>query len=43
MSLLRKDGDKGDARAGAAEAALSIIAAGMRIIGKNLEQALTNF
>lgn len=36
MSLLRKDGDKSDARAGAAEAALSIIAAGMRIIG-NIE------
>jgi cytoskeletal protein CcmA (bactofilin family) len=33
MSLLRKDGDKSDARGGAVEAALSIIATGMRITG----------
>jgi len=33
VALLRKDTDKGDARDGAPEAALSIIAAGMRIIG----------
>jgi cytoskeletal protein CcmA (bactofilin family) len=33
MALLRKDGDKGDPRGGAAEAALSIIASGMRITG----------
>jgi len=33
VALLRKDGDKSDARSGAAEAALSIIASGMRITG----------
>ncbi len=33
MALLRKDADKGDARGSTPEAALSIIAAGMRIIG----------
>lgn len=33
MALLRKDSDKVDARGGAPEAALSIFAAGMRIIG----------
>lgn len=33
MALLRKDNDKGDTRGGAPEAALSILAAGMRIIG----------
>ena len=33
MALLRKDTDKSDARGGTPETALSIIAAGMRIIG----------
>ncbi len=33
MALLRKDGDKNEPRGGAVEAALSIIAAGMRITG----------
>lgn len=33
MSLLKKDGEKNDTRSGAVEAALSIIAAGMRITG----------
>lgn len=33
MALLRKDNDKGDIRGGTSEAALSILAAGMRIIG----------
>lgn len=33
MALLRKDADKSDTRGGATEAALSIIAAGMRITG----------
>mgnify|MGYP001205219977 FL=1 len=33
MALLRKDTDKGDVRGGVPEAALSIIAAGMRIVG----------
>jgi cytoskeletal protein CcmA (bactofilin family) len=33
MALLKKDGDKNDARGGPAEAALSIISAGMRITG----------
>lgn len=33
MSLLKKDSDKNETRAGSAEAALSIIAAGMRITG----------
>lgn len=33
MALLRKDGEKNENRGGAAEAALSIIAAGMRITG----------
>lgn len=33
MALLRKDSDKIDARGGTPEAALSIIAAGMRIVG----------
>ncbi len=33
MSLLRKDGDKNETRGVATEAALSIIAAGMRITG----------
>jgi len=33
MSLLKKDGDKSDARGGSVEASLSIIAAGMRITG----------
>jgi cytoskeletal protein CcmA (bactofilin family) len=33
MALLRKDGDKPEGRGSAVEAALSIIAAGMRIIG----------
>ena len=33
MALLRKDGDKNESRSGAVEAALSIIAAGMRITG----------
>ena len=33
MALLKKDGDKNESRGNAAEAALSIISAGMRIIG----------
>jgi len=33
MALLRKDGDKNETRSGTVEAALSIIAAGMRITG----------
>jgi cytoskeletal protein CcmA (bactofilin family) len=33
MSLLRKDGDKNETRGGTVEAALSIIATGMRITG----------
>lgn len=33
MALLKRDGDKGDARGSLPEAALSIIAAGMRITG----------
>jgi len=33
MALLKKDGDKSDTRGGTAEAALSIIAAGMQITG----------
>jgi cytoskeletal protein CcmA (bactofilin family) len=33
MSLLKKDGEKNEPRSGAVEAALSIIAAGMRITG----------
>lgn len=33
MALLRKDSDKGDSRGDAPEAALSIIAAGLRITG----------
>jgi cytoskeletal protein CcmA (bactofilin family) len=33
MSLLKKDAEKGDTRAGGIETALSIIAAGMRIMG----------
>jgi len=33
MALLRKDADKNETRGGVAEAALSIIAAGMRIAG----------
>ncbi|MBA4071886.1 MAG: hypothetical protein C0497_08645 [Gemmatimonas sp.] len=33
MSLLKKDGDKNETRGGTAEAALSIVAAGMRITG----------
>lgn len=33
MAFLKKDGDKNDSRGGPAEAALSIISAGMRITG----------
>lgn len=33
MALLRKDNDKSDTRIGTTEAALSIVAAGMRIVG----------